>query len=166
MIKRLIFSCALLVILVSSCERDDICAVNTPTTPQLVIQFYDIQNTSEAKPLTVEITEVGNMESYITTDSDTIVSIPLRTNLESTQFTFTKNPGSEDSTQVNTDVVTFTYLTNEEFISRACGFKVTYQNLNATVTNSEEDATRWIRDLQINETLIINDTITHVSIYH
>jgi hypothetical protein len=30
----------------SSCEKDDICDANTPTTPQLVIEFYDAVNTT------------------------------------------------------------------------------------------------------------------------
>mgnify|MGYP006353373257 FL=1 len=28
----------------SSCEKDDICDANTPTTPRLVIGFYDFLN--------------------------------------------------------------------------------------------------------------------------
>jgi hypothetical protein len=36
----------------SSCEPDDICDPNTPTTPRMLIQFYDISNPSVLKNVT------------------------------------------------------------------------------------------------------------------
>ena len=33
----------------SSCEKDDICAESTPTTPKVVIEFYDAANPTTAK---------------------------------------------------------------------------------------------------------------------
>ncbi len=35
--------------LLSDCERDDICSEFTPTTPRLLIEFYDIANQEELK---------------------------------------------------------------------------------------------------------------------
>ena len=32
-----------------SCERDDICAESTATTPQLIIEFYDASNPDDLK---------------------------------------------------------------------------------------------------------------------
>jgi len=36
----------------SSCEPDDICDPNTPTTPRMLIQFFDISNPSLKKNVT------------------------------------------------------------------------------------------------------------------
>jgi hypothetical protein len=35
--------------LLVACEKDDICAETTPTTPQLVITFKDANNINESK---------------------------------------------------------------------------------------------------------------------
>ena len=32
-----------------ACEKDDLCAETTPTTPQLIISFKDANNTTESK---------------------------------------------------------------------------------------------------------------------
>ena len=42
-----IFVLSLLVIY--SCERDDICAEATPTTPQLILRFYDVAEQETTK---------------------------------------------------------------------------------------------------------------------
>ena len=36
----------------SSCEKDDICDANTPTTPRMVIKFFDINNPTVEKSVT------------------------------------------------------------------------------------------------------------------
>lgn len=37
--KKYIFGCLFFLLALGACERDDICAASTPTTPQLVIAF-------------------------------------------------------------------------------------------------------------------------------
>ena len=39
----------LIAITFSSCEKDDICDANTPTTPRLIIDFYDATNPTALK---------------------------------------------------------------------------------------------------------------------
>ena len=46
---KIAFLIACFAIALSSCERDDICAEATPVTPLLIIDFFDIENTTEAK---------------------------------------------------------------------------------------------------------------------
>ena len=45
---QLLFIC-LFSISFSSCEKDDICEATTPTTPKLVIEFYDVLNRTVKK---------------------------------------------------------------------------------------------------------------------
>lgn len=152
-----IFVLALILI---ACERDDICATTTPTTPQLVIQFYDIENPSEAKSIVLAVNEVNNQDTLFYSQ-DTILKVPLRTDADQTIFNFTKNPGGELE---DTDVVTFNYDTKELYISRACGFRISYDNLSTIYTPGND--TRWIDDLQIESQTITDEETTHINIYH
>ena len=161
--KSVVFLCFIALIL-SACERDDICAVSTPTTPQLVIQFYNVDNRTEAKIINLQAVEVNNTD-VLTFTNDTLIKLPLRTNVEQTQYYITKNPGvTEGDEPENTDIITFDYLTNEVYISRACGFRVTYDDLAATTTNGEDG--RWIEDIEINSEIVVDENTTHVNIYH
>ncbi|MGH1384759.1 DUF6452 family protein [Kordia sp.] len=170
-----------------SCEKDDICVEGTITTPLLVIEFFDIADTSGedvAKNVTglwVEAvnpnTEVINGVTFIvdpiqtTAQSTNTVSIPLRTQEMSTEYRFISNYELDtDGNQLgNEDILTFNYETQEIFLSRACGY-VTNYTLNETdgvvVT---DDGDNWIditNGIQISEMNVQNETVTHVKIYH
>ncbi|MFI8380305.1 DUF6452 family protein [Leeuwenhoekiella sp. NPDC079379] len=165
MIKKwfLLMICVLLLSL--SCERDDICATSTPTTPQLTIGFFDSDNVNEAKPLNITIYKQDRSDSIVYTGASTI-QIPLRTDTTATVLVFVKNPNNlvaaEDPN--NADTVTFTYVPQETFISRACGYRVVFNNLTIQ-TNPGPDA-RWIDDLIINNRTIANEDTTQVFIRH
>jgi hypothetical protein len=57
----------------------------------------------------------------------------------------------------------FTYLPDGIFVSKACGFKAVFFQLNVEVL---PDADNWIDRVEVIENQIITDTITHVEIYH
>ena len=162
------------------CQRDDICPQTTDTTPLLIIRFYDVEDPEELKaPQNLGINEEGN-EEYVfirnennrnqtitferfTGDS---IAIPLRTDEDITTFEFTVNnteDGEEEGIK-NTDVITFTYGRNEEYINRACAYKVAYVSLKVDLEN-EENGTQWIQDIQIEEPNIEDQNQAHVSIY-
>lgn len=165
MLKKYIFGCLFFLLALSACERDDICAASTPTTPQLVIAFFDANNRSESKPINLSVSSEGS-DKIISISNDTIIRIPLRTDTTSTSFIFTKNPGIPDAEEDpdTPDRVIFSYNINEVYIDRACGFKVTYDALTAQA--SGEGDGRWITDISINNSTIINDSIYQVSIIH
>ncbi|MEP0266122.1 DUF6452 family protein [Dokdonia sp.] len=153
-----------LTILLSSCERDDICAETTPVTPLLVIDFFDIENTSEPKiPEGLVIVENGETVG-LAFDAATI-SIPLRTNVDQTDFLFVLNAGSEElENPENVDGISFNYIRIEEYISKACGFRVTYDALDPTRT--PQDNGFWIDEIQVINPTIEDETSAHIRIFH
>lgn len=165
MIRNFLIVSILFAFVLSSCERDDICAASTPTTPQLVVQFFDVANTSLSKPVIMALVKNDNSDTLLFA-RDTILRIPLRTDTTATVLKFIKNPGNQAAAEDpdNTDILTFTYLTNEIFINRACGFKVTFDNLNVSSLPGTDG--RWIDDLIVNSQSITDENTTHLSIFH
>lgn len=153
----------------TSCERDDICAESTPTTPLLVISFFDIDNRSEPKaPNNLAISAEGqaNLETPLLTTSSDNIAIPLRTGIDVTEtvFTFTLN-SDEDGLEVpNTDLLTIAYTQEESFVSKACGFRVIYNDL--TQQNNAQDDGAWIQDIELQTFTIIDETEAHLHIFH
>ncbi|WP_298512724.1 DUF6452 family protein [uncultured Kordia sp.] len=170
-----------------SCEKDDICIEGTLATPLLVIEFFDINNTTGTEvaknvtdlwveavdPNTEIIDGIPVIVDAIQATPQTVstVSIPLRTNETSTQYRFISEYEEDvDGNQLgNEDILTFNYETQEIFLSRACGY-ITNYTLNvsggAVVT---DDGNNWINltnGIQISEINVQNETVTHVKIYH
>ena len=82
--KKIILFLFVLALSFSGCEKDDICDANTPTTPRLVIGFYDFLNPSVLKNVT-DLKVIGDgmpkgvlFNGAETTSANTI-SIPLKT---------------------------------------------------------------------------------------
>jgi hypothetical protein len=147
------------------CTRDDICTEETPKTPLLKVKFFDADNPDTPKPVT-NFSIVLEGEDYllfdpITTDSATI---PLQTHLDNTNYVFLKNYTSD--TVNNYDLIRFNYMRQEEYISRACGFRVQYTQLDATLEISP--TTNWIQSIEIvNDSInILRPNDTHLHIYH
>lgn len=165
MLKNGILLVFIIALIAISCERDDICAASTPTTPVLTIGFQDADNTTEDKELNITIYKVDNSDSLAYTSAST-VEIPLRTDTTATVLVFVKNPinlvAAEDPN--NADTVTFKYTPQEEFISRACGYRVSFSNL--TIQNNPGSDGRWIDDIIINTRTITNNDTTQVYIRH
>ena len=90
--KHILFLLIALTAIILSCEKDDICAAETPTTPQLILRFYDIASQDDTKVVTgllaYTFDDMDNViailgEGIATRDS---IAIPLRTDMNSTNF--------------------------------------------------------------------------------
>ncbi|WP_316634143.1 DUF6452 family protein [uncultured Flavobacterium sp.] len=172
----------------SSCEKDDICDPNTPTTPRLVIAFYDNADATIPKKVTnlkvVGINADGTEQTTgivfnksITTDAKylangTSISIPLKTNEESTTYKFIFNAASTDPTLTNTDVIRFDYTHKDIYVSRACGYKTNF-TLNPAVVappsqpfifNPGIDGA-WMKVINVEKFNIESENETHIKIY-
>lgn len=159
----------LLLMHISSCEKDDICVDGD--TPLLYIGFYDASDTTEFKNVpTLRIKEVV-LDSVLDTFTDRSssldsVGMPLRIDSGSTSFAFISDSADDETTGEETgtiDTLTINYQTLEVFISRACGFVANYDDLTVTLPESTEN---WIQDITIVEETIENSNNIHVKIFH
>lgn len=151
--------------LLVSCERDDICAESTPTTPLLIIRFYDAENPSEFKAASdLIVAEVGASVGLLFTGDS--ISIPLRTEVDITTYRFTINSNAavDDEDPINADLIGFDYQRTEEYVSKACGFRTLYSQLG-TAREGLDDGS-WIQDLIIDNTNVNDATAAHIRIFH
>ena len=164
--KKLL-SIVVLCLFLYGCEKDDICTPETPTTPRLIIEFYSIVNTSVPK-------EVANLEvkgegasSVINFNLVSKIELPLKTNEDVTNYTFTINSTAE-APVFNVDKIKINYTRKDIYISRACGFK-TYFSLNLMnpiiQTNPADDSVLWIKNIEIIKNNIENEEDVHVKMY-
>ena len=168
---------AILIILTGlSCERDDICSENTPTTPSLVIRFYNVddqEQTKQVRLLTVNgIDSEGNLLDDIvsSTSTDSIV-LPLRFQNEgvitTTRFQLKKDSDFDTDTNPNTfsntDVIEVSYTPQFIYVSRACGYKSIFNNLQNTLII---DSDNWIFGYNIINPTIENENTAHIILYH
>ena len=164
----------LLIIFITSCEKDDICPESTQTTPQLIITFYDataVEQSKTVESLAVyaeknsELILIGNING-INTDS---IAIPLRNDIGLSNFKFIKNYSIEndvifgDSNHIYID-----YEINDVFISRACGFIANYSitTLLNYDTLADPPITGWITGYEIINSTVTNENQSHVKILH
>ncbi|KRD09962.1 hypothetical protein ASE21_09565 [Flavobacterium sp. Root901] len=166
----------------SSCEKDDICDANTPTTPRLVITFYDNASPTLLRTVTnlkvvgvgkddsdaIIFNESGTSVTKYLTNANTI-SIPLKTDAKTTSYKFIFNAASANP---NVDVLTFNYETQSVYVSRACGFKTTFllnprdntANSGLIQTDPAADGL-WMLNVNIVKSNIELENETHVKVY-
>lgn len=163
----------------SGCEKDDICDANTSTTPRLVLTFYDINNPSVLKIVTkLKVVGEGMTEGIVfnataTGDSKYLtsantISIPLKTDADTTTYSFTYNYGNANPALVFVDTVTINYYRNTIYVSRACGYKTvfTLSPSNAIIhTAVPSSSDTWMRYISVEKTNIENENETHLKIF-
>ena len=167
--KNFGFSILLLTCLltVASCEKDDICVEGN--TPLMVIEFFDINNRDTPKNVTaLRVVGEGQTVTVNTVADRTAlnkINIPLKTIEDSTSYLLISNSAdNDDDVEIgNIDIVNFNFARVEDFKSRACGFIVTYEELDAVL---QTDTDNWIQEIEIIRAQIINSDSTHVKIYH
>lgn len=166
----------------SSCEKDDICDANTPTTPRLVIAFYDNGDPNNQRTVTnlkvigvgkkdddaIIFNENGTSITKYLTNANTI-SIPLKTDSTSTSYRFIYNSLSEAA---DTDVLTFNYTSNNVYVSRSCGYKTTFKlNPVGNTTGSgiiktdPEGDGFWMQNIIVQTSNIESENEAHIKIY-
>ncbi len=162
--KQLIYFVLLFIgaIVLSSCERDDICIDDT--TPNFVLRFFDNDDPTDFKTInqlsiksTTSIT-AGDSLLFSSVDS---ISIPVNTTTNSTQYILTIN--SNDASTLNRDTLTITYASQDVFVGRSCGFKSIFNNVTYNVT---VDSDNWIQGIEVVTDQIENETQAHLKILH
>lgn len=151
----------LLIISLIACEKDDFCTQN-PVTPNLVLRFYDKNETNKLKKferLSVIADEKTDSLYTNITNNDSI-AIPLNSLSQKTVYTLKMN--NVDGNQSNNQIakLTIEYNPEEEFVSRSCGFRVIFENVTLNHTG-------WIDSLSTKEIpLIDNQARAHVQVFH
>jgi hypothetical protein len=151
--KKNLLYLILTLITVISCERDDICLDDV--TPNLIIRFYDYENQTELKSISIDSIKINGFEiiddyTGVSTDS---LTVPLNVSEAITKFIL-----NEDTTE---ETITFSYDRFDEFVSRSCGYRTIFDNLAI-----QENSQNWIQQIEIVNSTINNEEKAHVYIYH
>lgn len=157
--------------ILQGCQRDDICPAGTAVTPMLNIAFFDFRETDISKaPVNLRVKAADYDSIYVNRYNDDVISIPLRPDINITEYEFTINApeipseGEEvPNNNTNTDKLIFTYSSEELYVNRACSYKVSYLDLQVSL---EEDENNWINGIILQEENIENETDVHIHIFH
>lgn len=185
----IIFTITLILIFTTqSCERDDICAESTATTPHLIVRFYNVANQENTKSVTdLRVYGVNDLDEKIVipefdiVDTDSI-ALPLRTDANETKFILhrdyaiddndTPDDDTDDFETGNPDVLTVTYTTEQVYVSRACGFKTIFNDLAISIEQEaddpDDDLGNWLEQFIITATnnTVEDETAAHINIFH
>lgn len=161
--KKLIPFLILCFAIFSACEKDDFCTQN-PVTSKLIITFYDDTNRETSKKvqrLSIWSGTKDTIAQYKSVSLDSI-AIPLNSLTSETVYTLKKNASNGTTATNEIAIFTIKYNTEEEYVSRSCGFKVLFKNVEfSSGTNS------WITDFTPTTIINLDDQNTaHVQIFH
>ena len=88
--------------IIVGCEKDDICLIETPSTPQLVVRLFDKDNRNEYKAANnIIVYGVGNEDPLMTINSDSL-ALPLKVQSAFTQYAFVLPSSTVSSTVSDT----------------------------------------------------------------
>ncbi|MGC6432498.1 MAG: DUF6452 family protein [Jejuia sp.] len=164
-----------------SCERDDLCPETTQTTASVVIETFDALDPEQNKNVFgLRIQGIDNdevLEGYDVVSSGSLV-LPLRTDADETQYRLhqdyevddndTPDDPSDDIFLGNEDIITITYIREDVYVSRACGYKTVYNNVRIVLQDDSVDTDQWINRIQAeNDNQIVeNEAETHFKLFH
>ncbi len=165
--KKLILASIVLVTAFSlwNCEKDDICEDGTPTTPRMIVEFYDNNNPTLKKTVTNLAIVAEGLTDTLNFNGVSKVEIPLKVTDDITKFNFILDSNNPILSLRNEDKLDINYTHNDVFISRACGYKTafTLNNPNGIILNS--DSSEWIQQIDIQQYNILNEDEVHVKIF-
>lgn len=164
-----------------SCERDDLCPESTQTTASLVIQTFDALLPDENKDVIgLRVQGIENnavLEGYNVTNTSNII-LPLRTDADETSFRLhkqyaindnnTPDDTSDDTIEGNEDIITVTYIREDVFVSRACGYKTIFKNVRIIREDNSIDNDQWINRVtaENDNQIVENETEIHFRLFH
>ena len=158
----------LLVLFLAGCENDDICA-DEVLTPRLIIRVHD--KTTPRRTKTVNNLLVMGKDRYqiiqpiATTDS---LVLPLKLTSGETSFLLAKD-AVIDSTGVlvsgSVSELKITTTPSQEFLSKGCGYRVTYNDLSATFS-SVDGYTSWIERVHVLFRKLDNEKKASIHIFY
>lgn len=153
--KRFIILLITSLTLFSACEIDDICV--EPTTPNLVLRFYDATSTTTLKANdSLYIWAEGKDSIFL---NQTVDSIAIPLNPLATQTVYNLSQGT-----LSLNKLTITYNPTEEFVSRSCGYRFIYNDITFNV---DSPVNGWISSITpATIQSITNQNSAHVQVFH
>lgn len=162
--KKILFGLFTLLFVLSfwNCEKDDICEDGTPTTPRMIVEFYDNNNPTNKKTVTdLKITASG-MTTSLEFNGVSKIEVPLKVNENTVNYSFILN--SKSTTSALEDNISINYTRKDVYISRACGYKTQFE-LNSANGVTVSTPKKWIQEATVQKTTIENENETHVKIF-
>jgi hypothetical protein len=165
-VKR-IFIASILLLSLSSCERDEICLEDI--TPRLVVRFYNNNIPDEEKSVIGLKIHLEGIEGEYTDETLTqltdSVMIPIRVDQDLTRIILTLSGDESAGIEDNPDTLEIGYTREDLFVSRSCGYKTIFHE---GILKQIDDGDNWI---QMAETVdepqeIIDEKQAHVKVYH
>jgi len=161
--KKNILILFLIAMISVACEKDDIC-IDNPLTPSLILRFYDTSDAAALKSVErLSVVAQGRTDTLadytsVTTDS---IAIPLNSIENQTVYILKMNDDDGNISNNQLATLTVSYTTEETYVSRPCGFKITFNDLALSADTS------WIQSLTpATVTTIDNQNTAHVQIFH
>jgi len=169
------------------CERDDICAEATQTTPALLVEFRDFSEPENLKSVRqLRVIAIDDNENVIDTlvlpsQNPNTLSLPLlirpefdengEQNIVTTRYVLEKNSDLADNDEDDNDseivVLEINYANEFIYVSRACGYKSVFRLEPITgIRVVPVDEPAWVRNTRIENELIENENEAKVLILH
>jgi hypothetical protein len=156
----------------SSCESDDIC--DSPTTPRLIINFYDSSNPTTLKSVSKLFIIGEDMKTGFLFNGVSTIQVPLDTEKDVAKYVFTLNYNDPNPNKIFTDTLEFNYTRQTIYVSRACGYKINY-NFNpknttpqAVILNNDPKniSGSWIKLIRILNYNVSTENEAQINIYY
>jgi len=147
-------------LILSSCEKDDVCVENDSVYVNLV--FFSVEDGSTAKSVSGFSLLDLNGDIVQNYDNTTVSAIALVLPTSETSYGLILQKRTEvDGLTINTnDTLNFSYTPKATYVSRACGYIRTYTDLSTSSTSN------WISEVIVNNPEINSNSDEHVAILH
>ncbi len=143
-----------------SCQ-DEFCL--EPTTPNLIVRFINKDTITQTKRINLRV-ETLNQELLFANFSGDSLVLPLNTNNTNTAYTLSIVTIPEDPNEdiiFDSEELTINYETEDVFVSKSCGYKSIFNNVNISTTNNS-----WLSKATSSTENISNQNQAHVQIFH
>jgi len=155
----------------SRCEKDDICAEGTATTPKMVIDFYEYLNPSVRKNFKkIEIIEIDSPNRVLVFENANKILLPLRTDSSQSNYIFKLTYININTEVTNEDLIEIRYTKDDLYLSRACGYISNFTLESSEPLHPNPDVTDygndelWIKEYIVRQSVITNENETHLDI--
>ena len=142
-------------ILILSCEKDDICIEGSENTNRVTIGFLDDETKNPTGISLVNLKSIRNDSIIHESFSGETIKLPLKVNSTKTQFLLDNND--------LIDTLTIYHQSIHQYLNRSCGYKSNF------IINSQTEITKqtgWIREISVIKDSIFNEEETNIFIHY